>query len=164
MKRLSVYLLLLVMFFYSGGYFALFKVRQWSIQIEMDNSQHFPKTLVIPYNYYIDHLERDGKEIVWKGKYYDIKSRQFKGGLVILKAKYDKKENSLISQLSHFLKEKDHKGNNAGKAFSKVLKMDFFLLQNQILIKSPGSACWFNTYSELVLKGHSKLIFSPPQV
>jgi len=152
------------MLFYSGGYFALFKVRQWSIQIEMDRSQHFPETLVIPYSYYIDHLERDGKEIIWKGNYYDIKARHFKGGLVILKAKYDKKESSLISQLSHFLKEKDHNGNNAGKTFSKVLKMDFFVINNQVLIKSPISEYWFNAYSEFILKGYSKPIFSPPQV
>lgn len=152
------------MLFYSGGYFALFKIRQWSIQIEMDGSQHFPETLVVPYKYYIDHLERDGKEIIWNGKYYDIKVRTFKDGLVILKAKYDQQESSLISQLSHFLKEKDHKGNNAGKAFSKVLKMDFFLFFNFHFISSNVSDYVYDTFSELAIKGYSNPIYSPPKM
>lgn len=164
MKRLSLYLLLFVMMFYSGGYFALFKLRQWNIHIEMDRSKHFPETLIIQYSYYINHLERDGKEIIWKGKYYDIKARHIKGNNVILKAKYDKKESSLISQLSHFIKEKDHKGANAGNTFAKVLKMDFFILYSQLLIKSPNIEFKFHGYSKRLLLGYQRLIFSPPRV
>ncbi len=163
MKRLSLYLLLFVMMFYSGGYFALFKLRQWNIHIEMDRTKHFPETLIIPYSYYINHLERDGKEIIWKGKYYDIKARHIKGKYVILKAKYDKKESSLISQLSHFLKEKDHEGTNAGNTFAKVLKMDFYILHSQLLIESPNTECKFYGFSESTLKGYHRLVYSPPR-
>lgn len=126
MRKLSAFFLLAVMLFYSGGYFALFKIRQWNIHMEMDQRTYSVETIRVTYKYYIYHTLRQGKEILLNGMLYDIKAKEISGNQVILKAKFDKKENTLISQLAHFLKDRDHKGNHASKSLTKILKLDFF--------------------------------------
>ena len=75
--------------------------------------------------YFENHLERKGKEIRWQGKMYDIKWLEYLGAKVIVGAIHDKKEYSLIAQLSDHLREKDKQGHRATKSFIKLLKLEF---------------------------------------
>jgi len=163
-KRFFVYILLAFFAFHIAGYLAVFKIRQWRINAEMDKSQRNIESFVVSIRYYHSHLLRQGKEIIWQGKLYDIKTKRFSHNKVYLKAIKDTKEHSLIGQLANFLKAKDKNGDAATKSFSKLLKLEF--LTNRVDSKFFGFSLvkYPNQIIKKPLSGFLGFISPPPQL
>jgi hypothetical protein len=107
------------------GFLLLFKIQQWSIRTEMDKEHRNIETLYIPHSYFKQHRIRDGKEIIWQGKMYDIKWSKLKNGVMIVKAIYDAKEHTLISKFTKHIQKQHRKDNNSSNTLSKILKFEY---------------------------------------
>jgi hypothetical protein len=107
------------------GFLLLFKIQQWSIQTEMDKTYRNIETLYIPHSYFKQHRIRDGKEIIWQGKMYDIKWSKLKNDVMIVKAIYDAKEHTLISKFTKHIQKQHQKDNNSSNTLSKILKFEY---------------------------------------
>jgi hypothetical protein len=107
------------------GFLLLFKIQQWSIRTEMDKEHRNIETLYIPHSYFKQHRIRNGKEIIWQGKMYDIKWSKLKNGVMIVKAIYDAKEHTLISKFTKHIQKQHRKDNNSSNTLSKILKFEY---------------------------------------
>ena len=125
MKRTIAYILLLLLGFQAGGYFLVFKWKQWGIQEEMDRSREIPEVLQMPLGYFQARKERGGREIRWQGKMYDIRSCRIVGDKVVLKAVQDRKEQKLLAGFSNYMKEKDEDAGSKAPSVFKLLKLEW---------------------------------------
>ncbi len=91
----------------------------------MDKEHRNIETLYIPHSYFKQHRIRNGKEIIWQGKMYDIKWSKLKNGVMIVKAIYDAKEHTLISKFTKHIQKQHRKDNNSSNTLSKILKFEY---------------------------------------
>lgn len=145
------------------GFLLLFKIQQWSIQTEMDKTYRNIETLYIPHSYFKQHRIRDGKEIIWQGKMYDIKWSKLKNDVMIVKAIYDAKEHTLISKFTKHIQKQHQKDNNSSNTLSKILKFEY--LPNTVISNNETFIIVSNIPSRQnhTHPGYVTGLFQPPQ-
>lgn len=129
----------------------------------MDKTYRNIETLYIPHNYFKQHRIRNGKEIIWQGKMYDIKWAKLKNDVMVVKAIYDAKEHTLISKYTKHVQKQHDKGMNSSYSLSKILKFEylphlFFQAKNSFTIIQN-----IPVEQERTCGGFLKGLFQPPQ-
>lgn len=130
----------------------------------MRESKKNIETLIIPASYFLKHQEKDGKEIRWDGKMFDIKFVKKQGDELIVYAIHDTKEESLFRKLSGFTEGDSNHKNMQDRGVSRVLKLEF-VIQSNIDLQNLLLEFFYNPIKTCqTLPGFANKPFEPPQI
>ena len=144
------------------------KWKQFSIQTEMEhqiqNKFNYFVSIEISKDYFIKNEMDDGREIEIGGKYFDIKSIEYKDNRVVLHGLFDDEETSLVSFISHYFQKKSSKHNQPPSLASVLIVLAYLPPVNDYIFKTYLKANEPIFIENLFcIKVHSKVSTPPPQ-
>ncbi len=151
------------MVFYLLGHMAIFNVAQMVIHYQMEEEKLNQVELMIPLKYFETHLLRQGKEIRWEGKLFDIKSKTHDGAIVRVLAIEDKKEASLFKMFAKLLKDEESSHASHSKTSVKIPYLETLLVDHFSSNLIAGNFLFHGEVTLEVLPGYHAIKIPPPK-
>lgn|GEM_PF-3058838 len=169
MKTFVTTILLSVILFNAAGYeivFACLLINCGEEAYEKEIGQYQETTLVINSTNCELLKRKNGKEIIYEGILYDIKSEETVGEDLIIHCIRDKEEQELLDHFETFHSEKDKRNNNKpieGLIYKNQLTL--FFTNNIFNIELPLSSGRTNSYKQFnYLQPEIRLLTPPPKI
>ena len=161
MKRILSLALLFLFLFNVAGYYFLFLMLVPANRNEMRNTllQHTSLETIRIHKSKLHTVsfKDGGREILYHGEMYDVKSRSEKGDYILFTCKHDSKETKLLAGLNKYAKSNSSSNTADKKQNDKNPVKDLFFHENRIILNEsvafyfPSALCHFTSYLSPVL-------------
>lgn len=158
-------LLLTILLLQAGGILLVYKMQQYAVTREMQQSLNerktcFQKITLSFFDYQKSKI--NAREICISGKMYDIKSINISEGIVVLLVIHDSKEENIISKIKKFAGRANQPGSDLPTKLQQLLSMCYLTPHSCSMFFIPSFSINHFPFSRLNLVTNDSEINTPP--